>query len=404
MAQLGINQLLNKLSVPSDPYVSYDGTTPPLVADFDEEYYRANGSRVPFSSLLTYSTTSTSTMVDSDGLLKWAPHNLLTYSEQFDNAAWTKTTSGTGTTPTVTPGFEDMNGGTGAWRIQAYRSAAGYSLVQQSVSTDLGTYTTGVWVKSNTESSQTIYFRGAATGTAVVTTSWQYISMSDAGVSTVYFTVGTRDTETCDLSIDILVYLPTVYRSDLGGMVSVPADARVADSTTYVPTTSAAVYLPRRGHHVYNGAEWVNEGLLIESEARTNLLLNSGTLATQDVTVTAVPHTLSFTGTGTITLSGVSTDGPLVGTGTGENNRVSLTFTPTAGTLTHTVTGTVTNAQLEAGSTASSYIPTGSATVTRAAQTATIAAANLAWPSDSAYNARAALVAAGWTITDGGAV
>jgi hypothetical protein len=86
---------------------------------------------------------------------------------------------------------------------------------------------------------------------------------------------------------------------------------------------------------------------------RRNLLLATTTMATQNVTVAATAHTLSFTGTGTVTLSGVSTAGPLVGTGA--NDRVSLTFTPTAGTLTLTVTGSVTLAQLETGSTATNY-------------------------------------------------
>jgi hypothetical protein len=90
-----------------------------------------------------------------------------------------------------------------------------------------------------------------------------------------------------------------------------------------------------------------------------NLLLNSATLSTQNITSVAVPYTLSFENTGTVTLSGTSTAGPLVGTGVG--NRVSLTFTPTAGTLTLTVSGTVSNAQLEIGSTANQYVPTTSA-------------------------------------------
>ena len=114
-------------------------------------------------------------------------------------------------------------------------------------------------------------------------------------------------------------------------------------------------------------------GLLVE-EARTNLLLNSATLSTQSVTVAAAANTLSFYGTGTVTLTGVSTAGPLVGTGA--NNRVSLTFTPTVGVLVVTVSGSVTNAQLEAGAFATSYIPTTSATVTRAADVASITGTN----------------------------
>lgn len=153
--------------------------------------------------------------------------------------------------------------------------------------------------------------------------------------------------------------------------------ATYVDSSGVLQTASSGT--ARLASHLWNGSAWVNEGILLESEARTNLLLNSGTLSTQNVTTTAQAYTLSFTGTGTVTLSGTSTAGPLVGTGTGENNRVNLTFTPTAGTLTLTVSGTVTNAQLEAGSTPSSYIPTVGSTVTRAAETLTIAAAKMAY-------------------------
>ena len=113
-------------------------------------------------------------------------------------------------------------------------------------------------------------------------------------------------------------------------------------------------------------------GLLIE-EARTNLLLNSASLGTQTVTVTAVANTLSFYGTGTVVLSGAAT-GTLVGTGAFPNRAV-LTFTPTAGSLTLTVTGTVQNANLTTGAFATSWIPTTSAAVARTVDTAQYPAA-----------------------------
>lgn len=100
---------------------------------------------------------------------------------------------------------------------------------------------------------------------------------------------------------------------------------------------------------------------LVEPQ-RTNLVYPSDIATTQVRAVTAVLHTLSFYGTGTVTLSGAFS-GSLVGTGA--NNRVTLSFTPTAGNLTLTVSGTVTDWQLEVGSSATSLIKTVSGSVTR---------------------------------------
>jgi hypothetical protein len=134
--------------------------------------------------------------------------------------------------------------------------------------------------------------------------------------------------------------------------------ASYTDVTGTIQT--AAINAPRWD---YDPVTHVLRGLLIE-EARTNLLLNSATLGTQSVAVTAQAYTLSFYGAGTITKSGAAT-GALVGTGAGQ--RVTQTFTPTAGTLTLTVTGSVLNAQIEAGSWPTSWVPTTGAAATRAA-------------------------------------
>ena len=129
---------------------------------------------------------------------------------------------------------------------------------------------------------------------------------------------------------------------------------------------SAIIDAPRFDHDPVTG---LCKGLLIE-ETRTNLVFPSETLTTQTRAVTAVAHTLSFYGAGTVVLSGVHS-ATVVGTGVFPA-RTTLTFTPTAGSLTLTVTGTVQFAQLEAGAFPLSYIPTTSGTAARSADVCSI--------------------------------
>lgn len=82
-----------------------------------------------------------------------------------------------------------------------------------------------------------------------------------------------------------------------------------------------------------------------------NLLVNTATLSTQNVTTVAGSYTIQFTGAGSVTASGTYSGALTNG----------QTFTCTAGTLTLTVSGSVTNAQLEAGSTATAKQVVGAA-------------------------------------------
>ena len=129
-----------------------------------------------------------------------------------------------------------------------------------------------------------------------------------------------------------------------------------------------------RTSYAINAPRFSAAGRFITEGARTNVFLNSTAPVTQSITVTAQVYTVSFYGTGSITLSGTST-GTL--SGVGADTLVQLSFTPTAGTLTLTVAGSVTDAQLEAGNPASSRIVTAGASVTRSADVSSCAFSTL---------------------------
>lgn len=153
-----------------------------------------------------------------------------------------------------------------------------------------------------------------------------------------------------------------------------------ASTATYFDSNgniaTAAINEPRFD---YDPVTKTINGLLIE-ESRVNLLLNSDSLSTQNVTTTANGRVLSFYGTGTVVISGAHS-ATVVGTGAFPTRTV-YAFTPTAGTLTLTVTGSVLYANLESGAAnaavtfPTSYIPTTSSQVTRAQDSAHVTGTN----------------------------
>lgn len=111
----------------------------------------------------------------------------------------------------------------------------------------------------------------------------------------------------------------------------------------YYNSTNGETAFPFISIRTSNAMMWDSQGRLVWAPA--NLFLNSASLSSQSVTVNnGVSYTVSFYGTGSITLS-VGATGVL--TGTGANDRVSLSFTTTSSSVTFTVAGSVTKAQLE---------------------------------------------------------
>lgn len=101
------------------------------------------------------------------------------------------------------------------------------------------------------------------------------VTLSNAGTGTV--TEGSPVTVTASTTTLTLTVSGTVddmwsFRSDLGGMATVPADERaVSDQSDYVETTGSARFLPRREHHVFDGSSFVLGGMRQEPAA-TNLV------------------------------------------------------------------------------------------------------------------------------------
>jgi hypothetical protein len=132
---------------------------------------------------------------------------------------------------------------------------------------------------------------------------------------------------------------------DYTGTTPVATPGSVADSANPVGLAldirAGATTVSDPGHHMLQATSAARP----LASGRKNLLVGTATLSTQSVTVTAIPHTITFSGGGTVTASGAYSGALTSG----------QTFTPTAGTLTLTVSGSVTSAQLELGSAATAY-------------------------------------------------
>jgi hypothetical protein len=141
-------------------------------------------------------------------------NNILDYSNNFSQAYWLKLAAGGGSIPTITANYTTgPSGKNDASRLQASNTSGGggdYSIVQVGISTSTTDAAAGVWVKSNTGSNQTIYFRadgGDQHSTALVTTEWTRIEKTGLSIaSTIYSTIGLRGSATGTSSIDISIW------------------------------------------------------------------------------------------------------------------------------------------------------------------------------------------------------
>jgi len=211
-----------------------------------------------------------------DVTVKWCPHNLLIRSEELN--LWTQ--SGTGSV-VVDNAVAPDGTTTAATLTMGSTTALRYILSS-------GTYTTGdiitysFWARSDTVTSIGLGINGgASTGNnaiysnLAVTSTWNLVEFEftilETDSSSLYYIIGKQGDNPVNNQLgDIEIWHPHVYRSDME-MANNPDT-----NDSYVPTTNSPVYSPRVGHYVYDKfTGWVNEGLLHESEARTNVVFPS---------------------------------------------------------------------------------------------------------------------------------
>ena len=105
-------------------------------------------------SRITFSRGTNATLIDSTGRLTYAPNNLFTFSQEFDNAAWGKTNAGTALLPVVTANAGTApDGTTTADRVQLSLNGGTASgdnaQVRQTIATSLAvTYIFSFWARA----------------------------------------------------------------------------------------------------------------------------------------------------------------------------------------------------------------------------------------------------------------
>jgi len=238
--------------------------------------FRRANDEVRLSGTQTFSRASTGTYFDTlDGLLKTAAidtprfermadggigyltegasTNLLTYSEQFDNAAWTK--SGT----SVSPGsFSPSPDGTSSADALVDGSTSGTHSIGESYSFVSGTtYTFSVFVRQGTLTETQIVLGSAAFGSAAnvivdLTTGTATATGASATVKiksliNSWYRIEVTATATATVAANVLIFLmkngAANYVGDGLGKIHIFGAQLEAlpFATSYIPTTTAAV-------------------------------------------------------------------------------------------------------------------------------------------------------------------
>jgi hypothetical protein len=226
----------------------------------------------------TFLRSTAATEVGPDGLIRYAPENLLTKSEEFNDAAWSRAAVGVAAA-TITPNSDIAPDGTTTADTANFSATTATNqqgmLFRNALTATIGqvvTFSVYMRVPSGTATVFIVLSEGAPlSGQSVacnVTTTWQRFSV----------------TRTALAAAGIFTELGPDTRPVMGQPAVQPAASvflwgaqveRHTSARAYIPTTTAAVYGPRFDHDPVTLA---CKGLLIE-EGRTNLSVRSEELS-----------------------------------------------------------------------------------------------------------------------------
>lgn len=254
--------------------VRLGGLAPTLSLDF------LSGS---LDSRITFSRGSNATLVDSTGKVTYAPNNLLTYSAQFDNAAWSKTAATVTADAAVSP-----DGTTTADKLIESATAGAHNIVQTSTVFNATVYVASAYVKAAERTFVALYAgtvgkgtifnlsNGTVYGSLVAPPTSSSITPAGNGwyrVSITYTSTSTTSTTAVYLCDETAQFSYTGDGTSGAFIWGAQLEAVTYQTTpsTYNATTASAYYGPRFD---YDPVTLNSKGLLIE-EQRSNLVTYS---------------------------------------------------------------------------------------------------------------------------------
>lgn len=208
--------------------------------DIGAPSFEADFSTGVFDKRITFSRTTNATLKNAQGMLAYAPHNLLLQSNAFGNASWSKAASGTAVTPTATDNVETAPDGTMTASLVTLDRGAGNTLSDNarlyqapSVSPN-NTHNFAVWIKAYTASDVgkqvgVRHCAGISYGIITLTASWVQVFRTETG-SSASMEIVSRGTITADNTVSFYLWR---------------AQLNVGPLLDYVGTTTTDYYGPR---------------------------------------------------------------------------------------------------------------------------------------------------------------